>query len=347
MKNSEHKDLFAQSIRRLGNTIMTVIIGVIILLIVIQLPETVEPYSGRTEFQKTGKPWNEEVFSMVDFEGPALNEQVAYGRKLVTKTADYIGPNSTLPFAGNNLNCSSCHLDGGTKPYAAPFVAVPGQFPQYRGREDKEGTIQERVNGCMQRSMNGKALPVDGEEMSAIIAYMEWLSIDAPRGEKIAGNKFVEVAYPDRAVDLKHGASVYVEHCQLCHGEDGQGVRNAEGFTYQYPPLWGDDTYNDGAGMHRVLTAAQFIKGNMPLGTTADEPLLTDAEAYDVAGYINSFKRSEKSNKKADFPDLKRKPMSTPYGPWADDFSKEQHKFGPFTEIAAFYKSEFGMTKSK
>jgi hypothetical protein len=75
MKNSEHKDLFAQSIRRLGNTIMTVIIGVIILLIVIQLPETVEPYSGRTEFQKTGKPWNEEVFSMVDFEGPALNEQ--------------------------------------------------------------------------------------------------------------------------------------------------------------------------------------------------------------------------------------------------------------------------------
>jgi len=54
MKNSEHKDLFAQSIRRLGNTIMTVIIGVIILLIVIQLPETVEPYSGRTEFQKNG-----------------------------------------------------------------------------------------------------------------------------------------------------------------------------------------------------------------------------------------------------------------------------------------------------
>jgi len=48
--------------------------------------------------------------------------------------------------------------------------------------------------------------------------------------------------------------------------------------------------------MHRVLTAAQFIKGNMPLGTTADEPLLSDEEAYDVAGYINSFTRPLKLN---------------------------------------------------
>jgi len=347
MKNLEHKDLFAKSIRRSGNTLMALTIGVIILLIVVQLPETVKPVKATDTFVSTGKPWDEKVFSSVDFEGPALNEQVSYGRRLITKTADYLGPNSDLPFAGNNLNCSSCHLDGGTKPFAAPFVAVPGQFPQYRGREDKIGTIQERVNGCMQRSMNGKPLPVDGPEMSAIVAYMDWLSIEAPLGEKIVGNKFLKVDYPDRAVDLKHGASVYVEHCQLCHGEDGQGVRNAEGFTYQYPPLWGEDTYNDGAGMHRVLTAAQFIKGNMPLGTTADEPLLTDEEAYDVAGYINSFKRPTKANKEKDFPDLKRKPMSTPYGPWADEFTAEQHKFGPYQEIAAFYKKEFDMNKSK
>jgi len=118
-------------------------------------------------------------------------------------------------------------------------------------------------------------------------------------------------------------------------------------FTYTYPPLWGPDSYNDGAGMHRVITAAQFIKGNMPLGTTADEPLLTDEEAYDVAGYINSFARPEKANKMADFPDRRLKPMSTPYGPWADSFSADRHKFGPFGEIAAFYKAEYGLNKSK
>jgi thiosulfate dehydrogenase len=99
--------------------------------------------------------------------------------------------------------------------------------------------------------------------------------------------------------------------------------------------------------MHRVLTAAQFIKGNMPLGTTADEPLLTDAEAYDVAGYINSFDRPIKSNTEADFPNRKKKPMSTPYGPWADSFSAEQHKYGPFGEIAAFYENEYGIKKTK
>jgi thiosulfate dehydrogenase len=129
--------------------------------------------------------------------------------------------------------------------------------------------------------------------------------------------------------------------------DDGQGQRALNSFTYTYPPLWGPDSYNDGAGMHRVITAAQFIKGNMPLGTTADEPLLTDEEAYDVAGYINSFARPEKANKMADFPDRTLKPMSTSYGPWADSFSADQHKFGPYGEIAAFYKAEYGLNKSK
>ena len=35
--------------------------------------------------------------------------------------------------------------------------------------------------------------------------------------------------------------------------------------------------------MNRLLTVAVFIKGNMPLGTTAASPVLSDAQAYDVA----------------------------------------------------------------
>lgn len=343
-----HKELLAKSIRLSSQTLTALLLGVVVLLLVISLPELPEPVDTEEALVVDASlPWDDAVFQKVDFTNPALNEQVAYGRMLITKTADHLGPNTDRPFAGNNLNCSSCHLDGGGKPFAAPFVAVPGQFPQYRGREDKIGTIRERINGCMQRSMNGKPLPVDSEEMTAMVAYMEWLSMDAPVGEKIDGNKFLKVQYPDRAVDLKHGKEVYIQHCQLCHGEDGQGVRNPNSFTYQYPPLWGEDTYNDGAGMHRVLTAAQFIKGNMPLGTTADEPLLTDEEAFDVAGYINSFPRPEKANKLADFPKKEKKPMSTPYGPWTDPFSAEQHKYGPYGEIAAYYLSEYGIKKSK
>ena len=345
----ERKEQLALIMYGMSRTVFAVILGLFALGLVWGVESNLPPKQTFPELVEVtaNVPWDYKVFEDVSYDNPATTEQVAYGRKLIMETADHLGPNSSKPFAGNNLDCNSCHLDGGSKPFAAPFVTVPSQFPQFRSRENKEGTIQERINGCMQRSMNGKPLPVDSEEMEAMVAYMEWLSLNKPRGEKVAGNKFLKIDYPDRAVDLKHGEKVYVQHCTTCHQADGQGQRNPGSNTYLYPPLWGPDSYNHGAGMHRVLTAAQFIKGNMPLGTTADEPLLTDEEAYDVAGYINSFERPLKSNPEADFPDKKLKPMSTPYGPWADHFSALQHKYGPFSEIAAFYQEEYGLKKSK
>jgi thiosulfate dehydrogenase len=345
----ERKVQLASLLGSMSNGLMAFLFGLMATVALWGLMKNIpeQPHFAVVEEVAPNVPWDYEVFKDVDFTGPALNEQVALGRRLITSTADLLGPNSPNPMAGNNLNCSSCHLDGGSKPFAAPFVTVPSQFPQFRSRENKEGTIEDRINGCMQRSMNGKPLATDSEEMQAMVAYMEWLSLNKPRGEKVKGNQFLKLQYPDRAVDLKHGEAVYVEHCQLCHKADGQGERKPESNGYTYPPLWGPDSYNHGAGMHRVLTAAQFIKGNMPLGTTADEPLLTDEEAFDVAGYINSFERPLKANTEADFPDRKLKPMSTPYGPFADDFSEVQHKFGPFGEIAAYYEKEFGLTKSK
>lgn len=74
------------------------------------------------------------------------------------------------------------------------------------------------------------------------------------------------------------------------------------------PAIVGNDSYNNGAGMTRVITAAQFIKGNMPYGTTFDKPILTDDEAYDVAGYINQKIRPAKPNREVDFPDLTKSP---------------------------------------
>lgn len=100
--------------------------------------------------------------------------------------------------------------------------------------------------------------------------------------------------------------------------------------------------------MHRVITAAEFIKANMPyLQATVDQPVLTDEEAYHVAAYINSFDRPQKANPEIDFPDKKLKPVSTPYGPWVDDFTAEQHKYGPFQPIMAFYEEQYGIKKKK
>lgn len=281
----------------------------------------------------------------------AKNQQIKYGFEIFRNTPLHIGPqqkDSTQIFAGNNLACASCHLDAGTKPYAAPMVGVVQRFPQYRGREDKIGTIEERINGCMERSMNGKLLPETHEAMQALVAYMDWLGRATPSDGKIEGQGFVKIELPNREVDLEHGKVVFEQQCVVCHGADGQGQKIAGNDLYLYPPLWGGDSYNNGAGMTRVITAAEFIKANMPFGTTSyDNPVLTDEEAYDVAGYINQQYRPTKSNREKDFPDLVKKPVSTPYGPYVDSFTEKQHQLGPFQPIMEFYQKEYKIVKTK
>lgn len=275
---------------------------------------------------------------------------VRMGYDVITKTPELIGPMAAekMQYAGNNLTCKSCHLEAGTKPGSGSFVGVANRFPQFRGRENKIGTLEERINGCMERSMNGEALPEKSLEMQSMVAYMKWLSEDVPEVLEARFKGFVKVVLPEIKADSAIGRQVYTQHCTVCHGADGQGNRANEKSLYTYPPLWGSHTYNHGAGMHRVITAAEFIKGNMPyLQATIDNPILTDEEAYHVAAYINSFPRPQKGNPEADFPDKTLKPVSTPYGPWEDNFSAEQHKYGPFQPIMAYYQKEYGLKKSK
>jgi thiosulfate dehydrogenase len=271
----------------------------------------------------------------------AFGKLVKYGYALMTDTANQIGPAAADPamrYSGNNLSCQSCHLKAGTQPYAMPMVGVWGQFPQYRGREGEVGTLEDRINGCMERSMNGRALPLGGREMKAYLAYMKWLSTGIPDGAKLVGSGTLNVKEPARAADLGHGKQVYTQVCAACHGADGLGQRAATGAGYQFPPLWGPDSYNDGAGMARLLGAAAFLKSNMPFGTTYAAPALSDDDAYDVAGFINSAQRPQKADLAKDFPNRLQKPVDTPYGPYADDFSESQHQFGPFDPIRAKLK---------
>jgi thiosulfate dehydrogenase len=266
---------------------------------------------------------------------------VKYGHALMVDTANQIGPAVADPakrYSGNNLSCQSCHLKAGTQPYAIPLIGVWGQFPQYRGREGQIGTLEERINGCMERSMNGQVLPLDGLEMKAFLAYMKWLSTGIPDGAKLVGAGSKSVKEPGRAADPDNGAKIYASTCAVCHGKDGLGQRAATGAGYQFPPVAGADSYNNGAGMTRVLTAAAFVRHNMPLGTTFESPVVSDSDAYDVAAYINSLARPTKANLEKDFPIKTQKPVDTPYGPYVDDFPAEQHKYGPFEPIRAKLK---------
>jgi thiosulfate dehydrogenase len=267
-------------------------------------------------------------FKEISFKDNPEDKMASYGEKLIKNTYDYFYDGEVK--IGNKLACSSCHLNGGTKAFAAPYVGLTNVFPTYIGRENKVESLEERINGCFERSMNGRAIPENSKEMRAIITYIKNISINTVNKGRLAGQGFIKMDIPNRAADLKHGQLVFENKCTSCHGKDGQGLPQTAGKGYQYPPLWGKDSYNDGAGMARLLTATRFIKANMPLGATYDAPQLKDDEAYDVAAYINSFDRPQKTNKQLDYPNLSKKPKDSPYPPYADNVSIEQHKLGPF-----------------
>lgn len=268
-----------------------------------------------------------------------------YGRRLVAQTSWLIGPDHPDPaqrFAGNRLNCGSCHLGAGKLPGTLSLLETFGKYPRFSGRDGKESDLKERIDGCMERSMNGRKLPRDSVEMDAMVAYIQSLSeqwiATSPSQRVVVEPPSLRV--PARAADLVNGKVVYEDRCRVCHGRDGEGLFASQDTRrgYVLPPLWGPDTYNNGAGMGRVLTAARFIKARMPLGR-AD---LTDDQAFDVAAFINSMPRPmlDPAMLALDYPDRTTKPIDSPYPPWADPFPAEQHRFGPFGPIEAHYKKK-------
>jgi thiosulfate dehydrogenase len=241
-------------------------------------------------------------------------------------------------YAGNNLACSNCHLDAGTKRFGLPIFGLYKDFPRYSVRAGGIITIEERINSCMTRSMNGRSIPDDAPEMAAFVAYIKFLSSGVPRDQRIPGLGAGKIPELDRAADPTRGHVIYLAQCAGCHNTDGSGIRRNLPTTdlgYIVPPLWGPDSYNDGAGMDRLITAANFVHANMPQGADYLNPVLSAVDAWDAAAFVLSQPRPHKEGLEKDFPDLALKPVDTPYGPYLDRFSLDQHKYGPFEPIRA------------
>jgi thiosulfate dehydrogenase len=276
---------------------------------------------------------------------------VRKGRDLVTATYAYIGPLVADPekrYAGNSLACSDCHLNAGTKMFGLPIFGLFDVYPHYSARSGAGITIEDRVNQCMTRSMNGRPLSENAPEMTAIVAYLKFLSSGVAPGQTLPGLGSGHMPELGRAADPERGLQIYERGCGNCHGAEGAGFRQlypAGNPGYLIPPLWGADSFNDGAGMNRLITAANFDHFNMPRGSDYLAPRLSVEEAWDVAAYVISQPRPHKSGLDKDFPDLLEKPVDTPYGPYADGFSEQQHKYGPFAPIRAeLARLKAGMT---
>lgn len=205
---------------------------------------------------------------------------------------------------GAQMNCTSCHLQIGTMANASPYMGLAGIFPSYAPRAGRVIDVQERINGCMKRSMNGKPLARDSREMRGLVAYFEWMRPFAQAQNKTPGRG---IGHIDTSLvpDSVRGAKLYEEHCAQCHGKDGGGTRRADG-TPLFPPLWGPESFNVGAGIARTFKAAAFVKSNMPIAHATTFPLgqggLTDQEAVDVAQYFTHQPRPDFAEKSRDWP---------------------------------------------
>lgn len=259
---------------------------------------------------------------------------IRYGRSLIANTARYLGPEGIVRPISNGMNCQNCHLDAGTRPWGNNYSAVAVTYPRYRDRSGTVESVEKRINDCLQRSLNGSSLDSNSHELKAMAAYIKWVGSKVPANKKPLGVGISSLPYLDRPADSDRGRLVYHRYCQRCHGTEGQGVPDSIGPGYRYPPLWGKNSYNTGAGIYRLSRLAGYVRDNMPYDEASHfKPVLTNEEAWDVAAFINTQSRPLKAFP-GDWPDIRTKPVDHPFGPFSDTFPEQQHKYGPFKPIS-------------
>ena len=286
---------------------------------------------------------NKGVASEIAWKGPDMTTDtsikgedrslIIYGHELIAHTSKYLGPNGTVAKITNGMNCQNCQLNAGNQPGGNNYGAGYSTYPKYRDRSGRIESIYKRVSDCMERSLNGKALDSNSREFTAIYAYIKYLGRDVAKNAKPYGSGIEKIEFINRAADATKGGIIYITKCQICHGNKGQGQMQANNDEYAYPPVWGEHSYNDGAGLYRISNLAGYIKNNMPfLQTSHDKPALTNEQCWDVAAFINSQTRPH-MNQSKDWPNLAKKPFDYAWGPYSDSFSEVQHKYGPYQNI--------------
>jgi thiosulfate dehydrogenase len=244
-----------------------------------------------------------------------LSDDIRWGFKLFTNT-----PGEGRRFTPSRVSCSNCHLNAGQRERSLPLVGVAGMFPEYNRRSGRLYSLTDRIVDCFLRSENSTGVITEGgeaaagsgagaardvlpsptsKEVLALAAYITWLARGSEVGSNppwrgqnaIAADKLVPLA----KLDAGKGEALFGERCISCHGLDGQGVAVGD---KKPGPLWGPDSWNDGAGASRVYTLAGIIRYAMPY---LDPGSLSDEEAQNLAAFITSKPRPAFPFKEQDY----------------------------------------------
>ena len=232
-----------------------------------------------------------------------LADDIRRGFRLFTDT-----PAEAKRFVSGRVSCSNCHLNAGQRERGLPVVGIAGAFPEYNKRAGRLISLTDRVIECFLRSENAtgkttsaEALPTSSSpEVIALTAYLTWLG----RGYNVGaspswrGQNTIPAAaqIPLAKLDPRKGETLFTERCAACHGLDGQGITVGD---RRPGPLWGPDSWNDGAGAARIYTLAGIIRYTMPYVAPGS---LSDEEAQQLAVFINSKPRPAFPFKTRDYP---------------------------------------------
>jgi thiosulfate dehydrogenase len=210
--------------------------------------------------------------------GP-VGQSIQYGYSLIVKTHRLM-----KQYVRADMSCAACHIAAGTQPRGGSFVGVYGRFPQWNKRAHRVIALEDRIAECFLYSMNGKPPAYDSKAMIAIVAYIAWLSRGTPVGAAQAASDGYIEPLPSASPDAARGASLYAQQCVACHRSNGGGIPGV------YPPLWGNRSFNSGAGMAHLNRMTGFIRYNMPQNAPG---ALTVTQAYDIAAFVLSHPRPQ------------------------------------------------------
>ena len=205
----------------------------------------------------------------------STQDLVALGKSIFHDT-----PNEARLYVVARLSCNSCHLNDGTTRYAAPMTGIAPLFPEFSQRAKRMISLKDRIDECFIRSENGRPLPENAKEMTALVAYIESLSGQNDGRAEPSGRGLVKL--PALSGSPQRGKAIYAAQCAACHGSEGNGVGST------FPPLWGPESFNDGAGMYGIENMAAFVLKNMPPKSPGS---LTPQQAFDVSSYIHTEPR--------------------------------------------------------
>ena len=264
---------------------------------------------------------------------------------------------------GEIMNCTSCHSQGGTVPYAWPFFRTltyyglreEGDQGVYFGGLGYKRDARSRARDCGRECGGAVMIPDDSYEMNALVAWMkavrdgiypkEGLLIPEFKTKKDVG-KIPGATVPlfpnvlDMKADPKNGEKVYGDRCVGCHGTDGKGAWGGED-GYIFPPLAGDGSFTHAGGPLMIPIGASFLRRNMPLSQPG---ALGEQEALDVMAYVATLPRSSvwwqdyyfRHDPCARPPFL---PLHVGVVPKGFPFPPEQAQFGPWRPIADWLAS--------